>query len=165
MKRFDSGRHMAGVSLIEVMISVLILGVGMLGVAAMQTTALRNNQSALQRSQIVMETYTILDAMRANRAVAIKGGYNTTGMLCNAPTVTDIISSDQALWLNGLKTAISGVNAAPGDNTTCGTIACAANPKGAVICTITVQWDDSRGKNAGGVNGSATQTLATVTEL
>ncbi|PPU94917.1 type IV pilus modification protein PilV [Xanthomonas albilineans] len=164
MKRFDSGRHMAGVSLIEVMISVLILGVGMLGVAAMQTTALRNNQSALQRSQIVMETYAILDAMRANRAVAIKSGYNTTGMLCNAPTATDIISSDQALWLNGLKTAISGSLA--GDNQrTCGAIACAANPKGAVICTITVQWDDSRGKNAGGVNGSATQTLATVTEL
>ncbi|WP_045770017.1 type IV pilus modification protein PilV [Xanthomonas albilineans] len=164
MKRFHSGRHMAGVSLIEVMISVLILGVGMLGVAAMQTTALRNNQSALQRSQIVMETYTILDAMRANRAVAIKGGYNTAGM-CVAPTGTDLVSADQALWLNGLKTAISGPTAGPGDNMTCGTIACAANPKGAFICTITVQWNDSRAKNAGGVNGDAAQTLVTVTEL
>ncbi|WP_045737142.1 type IV pilus modification protein PilV [Xanthomonas sp. MUS 060] len=165
MKRFDSGRHMAGVTLIEVMISVLILGVGMLGVAAMQTTALRNNQSALQRSQIVMETYTILDAMRANRAAAIKGSYNTTGMLCNAPKVTDLISGDQAMWLNGLKAAISGATAAAGDNTTCGTIACLPNKMGIVICTITVQWDDSRAKNAGGVNSSAPQALATVTEL
>ncbi|WP_235429756.1 type IV pilus modification protein PilV [Xanthomonas sp. GPE 39] len=157
---------MAGVTLIEVMISVLILGVGMLGVAAMQTTALRNNQSALQRSQIVMETYTILDAMRANRAAAMAGGYNTTGMLCNAPNVTDLISGDQAMWLNGLKAAISGIpgGAPPAENTTCGTIACAAN-NGTVQCTITVQWDDSRAKNAGGVNGDRAQTLVTVTEL
>ncbi|UYC13652.1 type IV pilus modification protein PilV [Xanthomonas sp. CFBP 8445] len=154
MKRFQSGRHMAGVTLIEVMISVLILGVGMLGVAAMQTTALRNNQSALQRSQIVMQTYTILDAMRANRSAAMLGAYNTGSMLCTAPAAGDLVASDKAVWLSGLKTAIGGDPA-----TTCGSIACNDGN-----CTITVQWDDSRGKNADGA-GSTTQTLSTTAQL
>lgn len=154
MKRFQSGRHMAGVTLIEVMISVLILGVGMLGVAAMQTTALRNNQSALQRSQIVMQTYTILDAMRANRSAAMVGAYNTGSMLCTAPAAGDLVATDKAMWLNGLKTAIGG-----DPTTTCGSITCNDGN-----CTITVQWDDSRGKNADGA-GSATQTLITTAQL
>ncbi|WP_258057618.1 type IV pilus modification PilV family protein, partial [Xylella fastidiosa] len=40
-----SKKAVAGVSLIEVLISVFILAVGMLGVAAMQVMALRNNDS------------------------------------------------------------------------------------------------------------------------
>ncbi|WP_420009534.1 type IV pilus modification protein PilV [Xanthomonas sacchari] len=158
MKRFDSGRHMAGITLIEVMISVLILGVGMLGVAAMQTTALRNNQSALQRSQIVMQTYTILDAMRANRNAAMLGAYNTTGMLCTAPAAGDLVATDKAMWLTGLKNAIGGDPAS-----TCGSIACNDGS-----CTIVVQWDDSRGLNVGAngnISGSTTQTLSTTAQL
>ncbi|MBB5943138.1 MULTISPECIES: type IV pilus modification protein PilV [Xanthomonas] len=158
MKRFQSGRHMAGVTLIEVMISVLILGVGMLGVAAMQTTALRNNQSALQRSQIVMQTYTILDAMRANRSAAMLGAYNTGSMLCTAPAAGDLVATDKSVWLNGLKDAIGGDK-----TTTCGSIACNDGN-----CTITVQWDDSRGMNSsanGNISGSATQTLSTTAQL
>lgn len=66
-------KSMAGISLIEVLISVLVLGVGMLGIAAMQATALRNSQSSLERSQAVIQVYTIFDAMRANSEVATSG--------------------------------------------------------------------------------------------
>jgi type IV pilus assembly protein PilV len=64
------------VGLIEVLVAVLVLGIGLLGVAAMQATALRNSQSSLERSQGVMHVYTILDAMRANPQAARAGGYN-----------------------------------------------------------------------------------------
>ncbi|MFL8092610.1 prepilin-type N-terminal cleavage/methylation domain-containing protein, partial [Xanthomonas vasicola] len=47
-------KSMSGIGLIEVLISVVILGVGMLGIAAMQATALRNSQSSLERSQAVI---------------------------------------------------------------------------------------------------------------
>ena len=53
--------------MIEVLVAVLVMGIGLLGVAAMQATALRNNQSALERTQATIQTYSILDAMRANR--------------------------------------------------------------------------------------------------
>jgi len=67
-------RHAAfasrGVSLLEVLIAVLILAIGLLGVAALQASALRNSQSSLERSQAVIYTYTILDSMRSNTANA-----------------------------------------------------------------------------------------------
>ena len=89
---FKAGRRVAvgrrrtqrGVTLLEVMISVLILGVGILGIAAMQTTALRNSQSSFERSQAVMHSYAIIDAMRANRVAALAGAYNMA-MACAAP--------------------------------------------------------------------------------
>lgn len=154
MKRpvvFSSG--MRGISLIEVMISVLILGVGMLGIAAMQTTALRNNQSAMSRSQVVMQTYTILDAMRANRDAALLGNYNTGGMMCTAPTGDSLVEKDQALWIGSLKSTIADADS------TCGSIDCIDGD-----CTIAVQWDDSRAKEVDG-SGVAEQKIETVTQL
>ena len=41
-------------SLIEVLVAVLIMGIGLLGIAAMQTVALRNGQSSLERTQAVI---------------------------------------------------------------------------------------------------------------
>src|SRR5690606_8210568 len=80
----------AGVGLLEVMISVLILGIGLLGIAAMQATALRNGQSSLERTQAVIQTYAVLDLLRANRTNAIAGYYNTGGaMRCNAAEAVD----------------------------------------------------------------------------
>ncbi len=153
MQNFKALRLSQGVSLIEVMISVLILGIGMLGIAAMQTTALRNNQSALETSQVVMQTYTILDAMRANRDAALIGGYNTDGLICDAPAGDDLVEKDQAVWINGLKSALGDAD------TTCGSIACDDGD-----CTVTVQWDDSRAKGVDGA-GSDEQQIATVTQL
>ena len=60
----------AGSSLIEVLIAVLVVSVGLLGTAGLQLASLKNNQSAMQRSEAVVLTYSILDRMRANRDVA-----------------------------------------------------------------------------------------------
>ncbi|MEA9710798.1 type IV pilus modification protein PilV [Xanthomonas campestris] len=151
--KINSPKKIAGVTLIEVMISVLIMGIGMLGIAAMQTTALRNNQGALRRTEVVMQTYTILDAMRANRDVALIGGYNTTNMLCTAPTGSGLPDRDRALWLTGLKNALGN------SESTCGLIACNDGN-----CRITIRWDDSRSKNLN-ADGESAEELTTVTQL
>ena len=142
---FKPRRNSHGVSLIEVLISVLVMGVGLLGIAAMQATALRNSQSALERSQAVIQSYTILDAMRANLDEARIGGYNTA--MCAVPGGTPLAIADRVNWLNAVRASM-GASA-------CGAIACDA-----ATCTVTVQWDDSRG-----TNGAATQEFATVTRL
>jgi type IV pilus assembly protein PilV len=126
-----------GVGLIEVLVAILVLGIGMLGVAAMQAMTLRNSQGALERSQAVIQTYSILDSMRANRAQAIAGAYNLASMTCTEPAAADLVTRDQNTWLTGLKDQL-------GDST-CGQINCTA----AGNCTITVQWDAERG---GGTN-------------
>jgi type IV pilus assembly protein PilV len=147
-KNFNPRNGNRGVSLIEVMISVLVMGIGVLGIAAMQATALRNSQSALERSQAVIQSYTILDAMRANVAVARAGGYDMA-LTGTPPTGTSLSATDRASWITSLK-GRDGMGP-----TAQGAIACDTDR-----CTVTIQWDDSRG-----TDGLANQTFSTVTRL
>lgn len=117
---------MAGTTLVEVLVSVLVLGIGMLGIASLQATSLRNSQSSLERSQAVIASYAIIDAMRANVSVARAGGYDIAN-LCAPPAPGDLVANDQREWLHSMKASL-------GDGA-CGTIACAASH-----CTVTVTW-------------------------
>ncbi len=58
----------AGLSLIEVLIALLVLGFGLLGLAFLQTMNLRYTQSANQRTQAVNLAGELLDMMRSNRS-------------------------------------------------------------------------------------------------
>ncbi len=55
-----------GVSLIESLIALLVISVGLLGIAALQITAISQNSSALNHSQAVWIAYNISDRIRAN---------------------------------------------------------------------------------------------------
>ena len=132
-----AARHMRGVSLIEVLVSVVILGVGLLGIAAMQSVALRSGQSSLESSQAVMQTTSITEAMRANPTNA--AAYNLGAMQCAVPAGGTLAQNDLAAWITALKATIG----TPGDGSTCGQITgCPLN------CVITVQWDDTRAGGA-----------------
>lgn len=154
-----------GVSLIEVMVSVLVLGVGLMGVAAMQATALRNGQSSLERSQVVAYSYSILDAMRANHAAALAGAYNLASMQCTVPDGGTLAQDDLRRWIQSLKAGMT--DGAAGDTSVCGQVSCVAG-----ICTVTVQWDDTRGSatnaaatGAANVEGGAQRQVQTVVRL
>lgn len=130
-----------GMSMLEVLVAFIILAVGLLGLAGLQANALKNNQSSLQRSQAIMLSYSILDAIRADRTNANSYAMSKT---CNAPSGSSLVNSTQSTWISNLKTAL-------GDNTTtCGAIDCDAG-----TCLITITWDDSRG------GGGSTETLET----
>jgi type IV pilus assembly protein PilV len=134
--RPTSRRRAAGVSLVEVLIAVIVLAFGLLGIAAMQITALRSSQGALQRSQAVAQSYTMFDAMRANRGSALIGRYDIP-MTCAVPDAGNLIANDLRHWITTMQLPeVLGPTA-------CGQIACSP-----ALCTITVQWDDSR--RAGG---------------
>lgn len=153
MKRFRNATfarsRQTGAGLLEVLIAVLILGVGLLGIAAMQATALRNSQGSLERSQAIIQTYAILDAMRANIDAARIGRYNLTAMTCDAPDAGTLAATDLHNWIQSLKNTV-GKNA-------CGQINC-----GGVSCEITVQWDESRTARGAEVT---TQQVTTRTRL
>lgn len=59
-----------GTSLIEVMVTVVILAVSLIGIAGLQIFGVRYNHSAYLRSQSTILAYDILDRMRANRTLA-----------------------------------------------------------------------------------------------
>jgi type IV pilus assembly protein PilV len=140
---------MRGVGLIEVMIAVLIMGIGLLGIAAMQATTLRNSQSSVERSQAVVQTYTILDSMRANLDAA-RNNLSNIGLTCTVPAGGTLITNDQRFWLQTVQANLG--------TTACGQIECASN-----ACKITLQWDDSRG--TGDSTKLATQALVTSTQI
>lgn len=146
-----AGRHQRGTSLIEVLVSVLIMAVGLLGIAAMQATALRNSQSSTERSQAVIGTYAIIDAMRANRTGAIAGSYNTGGWSCALPAAGTLAGNDLRAWMTGLRTSIG---TGPTDATVCGNITCDAATG---VCLVGVQWDDNRGGGTGGAQAGSAQ--------
>ena len=143
-----TSRNVAGVGLIEVMVAVALLAFGMLGIAALQATALRNAQSASERSRAVVATYSILERMRANYAVAGNGGYDLAAMTCAPPNAGDLAATDLHDWITSVQEQLGP--AACGQIVDCGSDA----------CKIIVQWDDSRG-----TGGSATQQVVTETRL
>ena len=79
-----NARSEQGFTLVEILIALLVLSVGVLGVAAMQLTSFQTNQSAYARSQATYLAQEIFDRMRANPE-----GYATT-------TVYDAISACDA---------------------------------------------------------------------
>jgi type IV pilus assembly protein PilV len=62
-------------TLIEVLVTLVIISVGLLGVAALQLATVRNNYDAFVRSQAAVLAGDMLDRMRANRAAALSGAY------------------------------------------------------------------------------------------
>ena len=136
-----------GTSLIEVLISVLILGIGLLGVVAMQATALRNSQGSYERSVAIVQAYSMLDAMRANRNEALIGRYDLN-WTCNPPNAGNLIASDLNQWITRLRSQVS--------QSACGRIECGINS-----CEVEVRWDQSR--STGGTDGAEDDDIQRVT--
>lgn len=126
-------KHCRGITLIEVLVTVVILAFGLLGLASMQANSLKNNHSAFLRSQATYIAYEMFDRMRANRTVAIDSGSYNIAMTDSAPTSagSTVASGDLFIFFTALS------NLPEGD----GAIAC---DTGTNICTVQVQWNDTR---------------------
>lgn len=140
-------RSQRGTSLIEVLIAVLVMAVGAMGVAAMQVVSLRNSQSSLERTQVAVATYSILDSMRANRTAATQGFYDTA-RTCTVPATNDsLVGSDLSRWYTELQ---EGIN----------TNACASIDCNGDVCTVVVEWNDERASG-----GADDQSLTTTSRI
>jgi type IV pilus assembly protein PilV len=126
-----------GFTLIEVLVALIVLSIGLLGVASLQLVSLRWNHGASLRSQATLLAYDIADRMRANQLVART---STAYEIALSATKTGSSLADQDLrqWKIAL-----GQTLPLGDGSivrdTSGT-----DP----VFIITVQWDDSRGKRS-----------------
>ncbi|MGO4775952.1 type IV pilus modification protein PilV [Lysobacter sp. 2RAB21] len=80
------GARQRGLSLIEVLMAVLVLGIGLLGLAMLQATNLRLSQSSNQRTIATNLSNDLLDDIRSNRLLAAKydGTYNASSATANA---------------------------------------------------------------------------------
>lgn len=126
-----SGRQ-AGTSLIEVLVTMVIIAIGLLGLAGLQATSMKNNQGANNRSEATVLAYDIIDRMRANRAGAASGSYNIA--LGSDPAGATLAATDVARWKAALRSRLPN-----GD----GAIAATCNASGC-FATVTVAWNDTR---------------------
>jgi len=67
---------MQGFTLIEVLVALLVLGIGLLGVAGLQSASLSMNQGSYLRSQATVLAGDIADRMRANPRGVGSGAYD-----------------------------------------------------------------------------------------
>ena len=135
MSRIRNRERLRGFSLIEVLVSIVVLSVGLLGVAALQVSGLRVSQSSYYRAQAAQLATDMADRLRANWREARQ---YSLGLADATPGGTTVPDRDRAEWRARL-------GALPGGN---GAIAIQQNVKGVDMVTITVRWDDSRASGA-----------------
>lgn len=123
-----SKRTQGGMTLIEVLVAVLILGVGLLGAAMIQLNALKYTDSSRMTSQASFIAYDLLDRIRANSAA----DYTITPP--SSPNLN--VARDQDLY------DFQANIVAFGGATATGTVA--LNQR---VYTITISWDDARAAN------------------
>jgi type IV pilus assembly protein PilV len=78
-------RNAKGVSLVEVLISLVLLAIGLLGTASLMSASLKNTNTAYYRSQATFLADDILDRMRANAAVASQYAINDSAITSATP--------------------------------------------------------------------------------
>ena len=138
-----------GFGLVEVLVALLIVSVGLLGIASLQIVALKNVGSSMERSQAVFQTYSYLDLLRANHDDAVIGKLDISVMTCDPVNIVES-KVQQRTWLRQLHATLGPDS--------CGMVVCAGGEGG--TCTITVQWDDSHAEG-----GATEQQLVTETTL
>jgi len=166
LKRPDGRGSAAGFSLVEVLVALIVISIGLLGIAKMQALALASTGTAKMRSLASIEAASLASTMQADRAywssivavsptnfvvtVASNGTVNSTSdptLDSTAPTTNctstatpctpaQLVAQD----LNDWAYALIGVLPNGAASIQCNSDATGKNPVG---CTISLQWTEN----------------------
>lgn len=162
-------RGCKGFTLVEVLVTLLVLSIGLLGIEKLLLVSSRANDSAYLRTQATGLAYSILDSMRANRQTAVSHGYDGSSTSVGSPstncatsvcTGTSIAAYDLYQWQQALTTGLG-----PTGSGTVTTTNVADPVTGAtdVTATITVTWNDTVAQQTfGATAGNVSVTLESV---
>lgn len=130
-------RKQTGFTMLEVLVTMVIVSFGLLGIAGIIANGLKNNQGSYARSQASWLANDIVDRMRANRAAAEVSASPYNLAIGTAATAgTTVAAVDLNSWRSALLASLpSGTGSVSLDNTSKKLI-------------VVVQWDESRIKNA-----------------
>ncbi|WP_250464211.1 type IV pilus modification protein PilV [Microbulbifer litoralis] len=149
-----------GAALIEIMITVLVMSVGLLGLGATQMMSLKNGNNANRSYLASVAAYDIAERMRANPETARSGNYNGTvdeprtevscEQSCTAAQLAQMDLYQWSLLLDGSLPGGEGKVEMSGDT-----------------ATVTITWTEKHtGENlAGSGNGSQEASLVMNVEL
>ncbi len=109
--------HSRGFTMVEMLVALVVLSIGMLGIAGLFAVSLRSGGSAIQRMQAVNLASDMADRIRANRRAGISYAATTaatgTNKNCVGPsavvcTPTDMAANDIFVWKQAVAAAFKG---------------------------------------------------------
>lgn len=134
-----------GFTLIEVLITMVVLALGLLGLAALQAKSLQNNQNSYYRSQATQLAYDIADRLRANQVEAAKATTKYSMTVTDAAAKANCSTTVGCTSIEMAENDFYEWNKEITDVLPLG--AGFVNRNGSVapiIYTITIEWDDDR---------------------
>ena len=165
-------RARAGFTLLEVLVTVVILSLGMLGVAGVLLLVHKNNASSYMEQQAVQEAYDIVDRMRANRSAALNGDYRVNNTTNSPPTTmptpdcatatcspTQMAQYDLWQWNSDLQASLPAASATVSTFTPAGIPAVGSSANQYAGVQVRISWSDAPAQQA---LAKATYTLQTV---
>lgn len=164
---FDIQRQ-SGVTLLEVLVTMLVVAIGLLSMASLQLNGLRSNHDAYYRTHASTMVSDLADRMRANLDAARAGSYafasapsdpgydcRTTFAGGTACTAEELATADIYDWYDRLTDATDGLPLGEA------TASCALCDVGTPY-TITVSWDENRDGEMTGLPDDAVLTVVLV---
>lgn len=145
-------KHQTGFTLIEILVSTVILAIGLLGLASMQTLALKDNRDAFFFAQASSLTYEMSDRIRANRtgwlgAIPTPATSCTATSNCNTTTgctSDEMASFDYCAWSRNVKDRITAATPTVATSPVAGSTVC-TDGSGVARC-ISISWGRSNTK-------------------
>lgn len=156
-----SARSQAGFSMLEVLVSLLLVSLAMLGQAGLQISSMKLSKSAGSRMQATLLSAEIAERIENNKTAALAGSYVVTpasstaavaanDCLANKCSPSDLASYDLAAWQARVDATLPSA--------TWEITQVAGNPS---TYTVVVTWQDRR-DNATLVNHATTGTVETL---
>jgi len=128
----SNSKKQKGFNLIEVMVSLVIFSIGLLGLAGLQQVGLQQNTTAMQRTQAMSLAYDMLDRMRNNKTVdySTAAWSLTAECITTACTAAQMASADKGEWFmtvnNSFPNAYASITGSP------------------TSYTVSIGWDEKR---------------------
>lgn len=143
-------RPQRGFTLVEVLVALLVFSIGLIGLGASMTLAIRSNNVAGQRTQAVFLAESLMDMMRANDqgvwAALYQGDYPVGGAAdcASGCDFNQVALRDQVEWSQMLQRSLPNGRA----NVDCGLNMLSAPAAGTRrppdgLCTITLTWSEN----------------------
>lgn len=119
-----------GLTLLESVIAMLVIAIGLLGVASMQVTGIKATYNADWRGRAALLAQDLTDRMRSNIDIARQGAYSDGASISNTISV-----SDKTNWLANVAGTLPNGAA---------TVVCDGACGFGAIYTLTLMWDEDR---------------------